>query len=90
MEGDHIVQQVKCDCCGLIEDCTQAYITQVRSNFRGKWLCGLCSQAVADEAAQHIDEALKAHMLFCRRDASDNPALRVAQGIGQMLRRRRK
>ncbi|KAL1342647.1 hypothetical protein HN51_029173 [Arachis hypogaea] len=81
------IESVKCECCGLKEDCTQDYITQVKSKFDGKWLCGLCSEAVRDEVSRGIDEAVKAHMSFCRKFKS-NPAVRVADGMRQMLRRR--
>lgn len=88
------IESVKCECCGLKEDCTQDYITQVKSKFDGKWLCGLCSEAVRDEvsygekkASPAMDEAVKAHMSFCRKFKS-NPAVRVADGMRQMLRRR--
>ncbi|RDY11814.1 hypothetical protein CR513_03470, partial [Mucuna pruriens] len=88
------IESVKCECCGLKEDCTQDYINQVKSKFEGKWLCGLCSEAVRDEVnhggkktSSAMDEAVKAHMLFCRKFKS-NPAVRVAEGMRQMLRRR--
>jgi hypothetical protein len=87
------IESAKCDCCGLKEDCTQDYITDVKSKFDGKWLCGLCSEAVRDEVmsggkkAWDMDEAVKAHMSFCRKFKS-NPAVRVAEGMRQMLRRR--
>ncbi|WJX20929.1 hypothetical protein P8452_10411 [Trifolium repens] len=78
------IESAKCDCCGLKEDCTQDYITDVKSKFGGKWLCGLCSEAVRDEVmsggkkAWDMDEAVKAHMSFCRKFKS-NPAVRVAE-----------
>ncbi|MED6205507.1 hypothetical protein PIB30_018289 [Stylosanthes scabra] len=85
------IESVKCECCGLKEDCTQEYISQVKSKFDGKWLCGLCSEAVRDEVSRgkkpSMDEAVKAHMSFCRKFKS-NPAVRVADGMRQMLRRR--
>ncbi|XP_075477706.1 uncharacterized protein LOC142518778 [Primulina tabacum] len=87
-----MIELVKCECCGLKEDCTQEYITEVKSKFDGKWLCGLCSEAVRDEASRGkkqfgMDEAMKAHMSFCRKFKS-NPAIRVADGMRQMLRKR--
>ncbi|KZV26167.1 hypothetical protein F511_06334 [Dorcoceras hygrometricum] len=87
-----MIEFVKCECCGLKEECTQEYITEVKSKFGGKWLCGLCSEAVRDEASRGkkqfgLDEAVKAHMSFCRKFQS-NPAIRVADGMRQMLRRR--
>lgn len=85
---------VTCDCCGLKEDCTQFYISEVKAKFEGKWLCGLCSEAVRDEAKRSkkplegsVEEAVKAHMSFCRKFKS-NPAIRVADGMRLMLRRR--
>ncbi|CAK8573703.1 unnamed protein product [Lathyrus sativus] len=87
------IESAKCECCGLKEDCTQEYITDVKSKFNGKWLCGLCSEAVRDEVMiggkkpWNMDEAVKAHMSFCRKFKS-NPAVRVAEGMRQMLRRR--
>ncbi|MED6193848.1 hypothetical protein PIB30_023075 [Stylosanthes scabra] len=76
------------------EDCTQYYINQVKAKFDGKWLCGLCSEAVRDEvnrgkklSPSGMEEAVKAHMSFCGKIKS-NPAVRVADGMRQMLRRR--
>ncbi|KAL2508846.1 hypothetical protein Fot_32493 [Forsythia ovata] len=86
------IEMVKCECCGLKEDCTQDYISEVKSKFDGKWLCGLCSEAVRDEVNRGnkefvMEEAVKAHMSFCRKYKS-NPAIQVADGMRQMLRRR--
>ncbi|KAJ3687382.1 hypothetical protein LUZ61_016546 [Rhynchospora tenuis] len=87
------IEQVKCDCCGLGEDCTQDYIANVRANFNGMWLCGLCSEAVQDEITkakkkgQGAEAAVGAHMSFCRK-IKVNPAMRVADEMRQMLRRR--
>lgn len=47
-----VVECAKCECCGLAEDCTRDYILGVRAAFGGRWLCGLCSEAVRDEAAR--------------------------------------
>jgi len=46
------VECARCECCGLVEDCTRDYILGVRAAFGGRWLCGLCSEAVRDEAAR--------------------------------------
>ncbi|GAB4851074.1 hypothetical protein Ancab_030372 [Ancistrocladus abbreviatus] len=86
------VEMVKCECCGLKEECTIEYMNGVKAKFNGKWLCGLCSEAVRDEVnrgkKQHsVEEALKAHMSFCGKYKS-SPAFRVADGMRQMLRRR--
>ncbi|XP_059302441.1 uncharacterized protein LOC132054454 [Lycium ferocissimum] len=89
------IELAKCDCCGLKEECTVDYISEVKGNFEGKWLCGLCSEAVRDEVNRgkkqqflEMEEAVKAHMSFCRKYKSNNPAVRVADGMKLMLRRR--
>ncbi|XP_057450255.1 uncharacterized protein LOC130741389 [Lotus japonicus] len=86
------IESAKCECCGLKEDCTHDYINDVKSKFDGKWLCGLCSEAVRDEVSRGkmpyaMEEAVKAHMSFCGKIKS-NPAVKVADGMRQMLRRR--
>ncbi|CAN4091806.1 unnamed protein product [Withania somnifera] len=91
------IELAKCECCGLKEDCTQDYINEVKANFDGKWLCGLCSEAVRYEVDKGknnskqflvMEEAMKAHMSFCRKYINSNPAICVANGIRQMLKRR--
>ncbi|KAK7308033.1 hypothetical protein VNO77_41624 [Canavalia gladiata] len=86
------IESAKCECCGLKEDCTKEYIRDVKAKFDGKWLCGLCSEAVREEVNRGkkmfgMEEAVKAHMSFCGKMKS-NPAVRVADGMRQMLRRR--
>ncbi|OWM70008.1 uncharacterized protein LOC116194578 [Punica granatum] len=86
------IELVKCECCGLKEECTQDYVSEVKAKFDGKWLCGFCSEAVRDEVSRgkkpfgSVEEAVKAHM-SCRKYKS-NPAFRVADGMRQMFRRR--
>ncbi|XP_066388722.1 uncharacterized protein [Miscanthus floridulus] len=92
-----VVECAKCECCGLVEDCTRDYILGVRAAFGGRWLCGLCSEAVRDEAARGtargaaaaaagLEEALRDHMAFCGK-CRRSPAFQVADGMRQMLRR---
>ncbi|KAG4141735.1 hypothetical protein ERO13_D06G091900v2 [Gossypium hirsutum] len=45
-EIDDEVKQAECECCGLEEDCTADYIRRVKGRHCGKWVCGLCSEAV--------------------------------------------
>ena len=96
------VECARCECCGLVEDCTRDYILGVRAAFGGRWLCGLCSEAVRDEAARgtttkqkgpgaaaaavRLEEALRDHMAFCGK-CRRSPAFRVADGMRQMLRK---
>ncbi|KAL5218666.1 hypothetical protein ABZP36_019350 [Zizania latifolia] len=91
------VESAKCECCELREECTRGYILGVKANFGGRWLCGLCSEAVRDEAAKGrkrggggggMEAALEDHMSFCAKCRKD-PAFRVADGMRQMLLRRR-
>ncbi|GJM96593.1 hypothetical protein PR202_ga13448 [Eleusine coracana subsp. coracana] len=85
------VEAVSCECCGLEEECTGEYIGGVRAYFGGRWLCGLCSEAVKYEAGKcagsDVEEAVRAHMAICRTlKMSGGPAGRVAAGMRQMLR----
>ncbi|CAN8232064.1 unnamed protein product [Cochlearia groenlandica] len=87
------IESVTCECCGLTEDCTQHYISNIKANFSGKWLCGLCSEAVSDEVSRSrkkittVEEAVNAHVSFCGKYRS-NPAELVAEGMREILRRR--
>jgi hypothetical protein len=89
------VEAVGCECCGLEEECTGEYIGGVRAYFGGRWLCGLCSEAVKYEAgkcargaaAPDVEDAVRAHMGICRTlKGRGGPAGRVAEGMRQMLR----
>ncbi|CAL5059293.1 unnamed protein product [Urochloa decumbens] len=64
------VEDARCECCGMSEECTPAYIGAVRRRFSGRWVCGLCAEAVAEEAGKRggdREAALAAHMAVCRR-----------------------
>ncbi|KAJ1278652.1 hypothetical protein BS78_04G095100 [Paspalum vaginatum] len=64
------VEDAECECCGMSEECTPAYIGAVRRRFSGRWVCGLCAEAVAEEAGKNggdREAALAAHMAVCRR-----------------------
>lgn len=66
---DELLQAVECECCGLKEDCTKEYITNIR-NSRSEWVCGLCSEAVKERLKHEpiitIEEALSTHTIFCQ------------------------
>ena len=101
MEAVESAAVVSCECCGLEEECTGEYISGVRAYFGGRWLCGLCSESVKYEAGRSkrtpaaaaaaapvgVEEAVRAHMAFCRMLRRGGPAERVAEGMCQMLRR---
>ncbi|WOL08663.1 hypothetical protein Cni_G17416 [Canna indica] len=91
------VSEVRCECCGLSEDCTHAYVSRIRDRFCGRWVCGLCSEAVKEEhgrlgLARHIvrEEALTAHMDVCRRYnkfVRTNPAMSLAGTMSEILKK---
>ncbi|KAE8675317.1 hypothetical protein F3Y22_tig00111678pilonHSYRG00046 [Hibiscus syriacus] len=72
------VEFAKCDCCGLTEECTPAYIETVCQQYQGKWICGLCAEAIKDEIIRterliSTEEAMVRHMNFCRKFVSSGP-----------------
>ncbi|KAL2534191.1 Protein of unknown function (DUF1677) [Abeliophyllum distichum] len=85
--GQNEVDFAECDCCGLTEECTMSYIETVRERYKGKWICGLCAEAVNDEVLRcekqkliSPDEALARHVSFlqkiqvCRASAGPDAA----------------
>ncbi|OMO66599.1 hypothetical protein COLO4_30490 [Corchorus olitorius] len=91
------VEDAKCECCGMSEECTPEYIERVRNKFLGKWICGLCSEAVKEEmeknGGKNIEEALSAHMNTCARFNKFGrayPALFTAEAMRDILRKRAK
>ncbi|VAI71729.1 unnamed protein product [Triticum turgidum subsp. durum] len=69
------VEAVRCECCGFTEECTPEYIAAVRAEYMGRWVCGLCAEAVGDEIrragargqrAITTAEALDRHGAFAR------------------------
>lgn len=87
-----------CECCGLSEECTEAYIEGVRRRFDGKWICGLCSEAVQDEILKSdvvlitTEEAMAKHMSFCKKFAATagpppDPTPHLITAMRQILRR---
>jgi len=85
-----------CDCCGLTEECTPAYIERIRERYYGKWVCGLCAEAVKDEIVRSerlvsTEEAMVKHMNFCKKFNTSgpppNPAVHLISAMRQILRR---
>ncbi|KAK1301894.1 hypothetical protein QJS10_CPB12g01802 [Acorus calamus] len=61
-------ETVRCECCGFAEECTQGYIDRVREKYLGRWICGLCAEAVKDEilrSSVSMEEAMDRHVAFC-------------------------
>lgn len=89
------VECVKCDSCGFTEECTPAYISRVRQRYQGRWLCGLCVEAVKHEVVRSdrvitTEEALDRHITFCREFRSSTVLNKTEHPIfamGRLLRR---
>ncbi|XP_042031608.1 uncharacterized protein LOC121778347 [Salvia splendens] len=86
----------RCECCGLTEECTEAYIKRVRERYSGRWICGLCGEAVKDEVVRSergigSEEALIRHMNFCRNFKNlappKNPTEELIDAVKQLLLR---
>ncbi|XVE53976.1 hypothetical protein DITRI_Ditri03aG0045600 [Diplodiscus trichospermus] len=86
---------VKCESCGFTEECTPAYILRVRNRYQGRWICGLCIEAVKDEALRSdklisTEEALNRHISFCKKFRASSPSDETEDPIavmGRVLRR---
>nr|XP_023903910.1 uncharacterized protein LOC112015712 [Quercus suber]XP_023920929.1 uncharacterized protein LOC112032398 [Quercus suber]POE45851.1 hypothetical protein CFP56_40891 [Quercus suber]POE99756.1 hypothetical protein CFP56_48653 [Quercus suber] len=89
------VEEARCECCGMCEECTPEYIEKVRSKFSGKWICGLCTEAVKEEVEKNggkREEALSAHMSACARFNKCGrayPILFQAEAMREMLKKSR-
>ncbi|KAJ1687521.1 hypothetical protein LUZ63_018911 [Rhynchospora breviuscula] len=90
------VEEAKCTCCGMSEECTQEYISRVKERFSGKWICGICSAAVKEELEKNggdQEEALRAHVSVCvkfNRLGRTQPVLSQAQAMKEIWKKRSK
>ncbi|KAK6944737.1 Protein of unknown function DUF1677, plant [Dillenia turbinata] len=90
-------ETVKCASCGFTEECTPAYIARIKERYQGKWICGLCIEAVKDEVLRSeklisTEEALNRHISFCSEFRSFiPPKISVSEHpifvMGRVLRR---
>lgn len=92
--GEIEEQMIECECCGMSEECTPKYISRVKTFFCGKWVCGLCSEAVKEQLrknpAASLREALESHMALCMNFHSSiraNPKLSFASSMRDIARR---
>ncbi|CAK7353160.1 unnamed protein product [Dovyalis caffra] len=87
------VEDAKCECCGMSEECTPEYIKRVRDKFSGKLVCGLCAAAVNQEMEKNggkKEEALNEHMNACvrfNRFGRAYPVLSQAEAMREMLKK---
>ncbi|XVE71009.1 hypothetical protein DITRI_Ditri10aG0115400 [Diplodiscus trichospermus] len=91
---DDQVKQAECECCGLKEDCTTDYITRVKGCHCGKWVCGLCSEAVKERLCRApktaIQDAVSFHREFCQKFNSTtrlNPKLSLTCAMRDIAKR---
>ncbi|KAK4388811.1 hypothetical protein Sango_2218100 [Sesamum angolense] len=89
------VEDAKCECCGMSEECTPQYVKKVREKFCGRMICGLCSEAVNEEMEKNggkRDEALQTHVSACarfNRVGRAYPVLCQAEAMREILRKNR-
>jgi hypothetical protein len=84
-----------CECCGLREECTPAYVERMRAISCGRFVCGLCVEAVKEEMKRMgegtaMEDALHAHMNMCVQFKSAprlDPVVHLASALRQILRR---
>lgn len=86
------VTQAECECCGLQEECTQDYIKRIKDSYSGKWVCGLCSEAVKEGLVKigSTEEAVSSHTKFCQEFNSStrlNPKLSFTMSMRNIARR---
>lgn len=88
------VEQAECQCCGLKEDCTSVYITEVEECYCGKWVCGLCSEAVKERVGScpstvAMQDALNSHRDFCQEYNATrlNPQLSLTHSMREIAKR---
>lgn len=87
------VEDAKCECCGMSEECTPEYVKRVRDQFSGKLICGLCSEAVNREMEKNggnREEALNEHMNVCvkfNRFCRTYPVLYQAEAMREILKK---
>ncbi|KAJ4745930.1 DUF1677 family protein (DUF1677) [Rhynchospora pubera] len=92
------LESATCECCGLTEECTSGYVNKIRERHHGRWICGLCAEAVRYEMCQSewqisIEEAIDRHVGFLERfkaGAAPPPEVaseRLIQAVCRLLRR---
>ncbi|XP_059318635.1 uncharacterized protein LOC132069241 [Lycium ferocissimum] len=91
---DEVLMQAQCECCGLREECTRDYIERIKDSYAGKWVCGLCSEAVKEGLKRGspvaIEEAVSSHRKFCQEFNSStrlNPKLSFTMAMRSIARR---
>lgn len=77
----------------MSEECTPTYIGRIKAFFCGKWVCGLCAEAVKEKmrraSALTIEEALESHAALCKQFNGTrlNPKLSLASAMREIARK---
>ncbi|KAH7420382.1 hypothetical protein KP509_13G005200 [Ceratopteris richardii] len=92
-------EKIECECCGLTEECTPPYISHVKGLYCGRWLCGLCQEAVKEEYRQKnlikidkygLGDALSEHMSVCKQFNSPqrmgSPVADISAAVRKLFR----
>ncbi|XVF35427.1 hypothetical protein REPUB_Repub18cG0144800 [Reevesia pubescens] len=94
VDQEYQVKLAECECCGLKEDCTTDYITRVKGWHCGKWVCGLCSEAVKERLYRApktaMQDAVSLHREFCQKFNSTtrlNPKLSLTCAMRDIAKR---
>ncbi|OWM90943.1 uncharacterized protein LOC116192224 [Punica granatum] len=89
------VEDAKCECCGMSEECTPEYISRVREEFSSKLVCGLCAEAVRERiqrrGGKNREAALEEHISACQRFnriGRAYPVLSQAEAMRKILKKR--
>ncbi|KAE8688981.1 hypothetical protein F3Y22_tig00110945pilonHSYRG00044 [Hibiscus syriacus] len=93
-EDEVVVKQAECECCGLKEDFPADYIARVKGRHCGRWVCGLCSEAVKERLngapPAAMEDAVTSHMEFCQNFNSTtrlNPKLSLSGAMRDIAKR---
>ncbi|XP_072966050.1 uncharacterized protein [Typha angustifolia] len=78
----------------MSEECTRSYIDMITTFFCGKWVCGLCSEAVKEhtrhDTAITMEGALESHTALCKnfnKTTRVNPTLSLAGAMRDIARK---
>lgn len=89
-----IMEVMKCECCGLHEECTPRYEEQVKSSHGGKWLCGLCCEVVKERMEQSpemtVKDAIRSHKEFREAYVNTiklNPKLALTDAMREIVKK---
>lgn len=93
LEVEEAILEAECECCGLKEECTRDYVSRIRTSFSGKWVCGLCTEAVKERLKGcpiGMEDAIIKHKDFVQdfnTTTRANPKLSLAWAMKDIAKR---